>query len=266
MASMLLLNPRRRKRRASSHRKHHKHHRRHRMTAKQLKYFGPRAHRKHHRKHRRSVVVVHANPHRRHHRRKHHAAHHRHHRRYRRNPIALPGGMRASLSSIQKVAMNAAVGGAGAVLTDIVLGYVLKLLPASKGDGSQLIDQLGSRYSASGGPNWMYYAAKVPLAIALGVTGSMFLPGKMKGYAAQGAEGALTVAAYEILRLTMPASITMGYYSSAAVVSGGVSQSRLAAYTARKLAGLGTSASGSGSLNPPSFTGRDIRVGEGNIS
>jgi hypothetical protein len=261
MASMLLLNPRRRRKlRASSHRKHRRHAKR-RMSAKQLKYFGPRAHRKHQRK-RSRVVVVHANPHRAHRRRHRAAASHRRH--YRRNPIALPGAMRASLSSIQKVATNAAVGGAGAVLTDIVLGYVLKLLPPSKGDGTMLIDKLGSRYSATGGPNWMYYAAKVPLAIALGVGGSAFLPGRLKSYAAQGAEGALTVAAYEILRLTMPAAITMGYYSSAAIVSGGVPQSRLAAYTARRLAGIGSGPSGS--LNPASFTGREMRVGEGSIS
>lgn len=264
MASMLLLNPRRRRRKAaSSHRKHKRRSRR-RMTAKQLMYFGKRRHRRSarggsraRRRVRRSrVVVVNANPIRkRRHRRRGSVARHR---RYRRNPISLPSGMRASLGSIKRVATNAAIGGAGAVLTDIVMGYALKFAPDS------LVARVGSRYGANGGPNWSYYAAKVPLAIALGVGGSMFLPGRMKGYAAQAAEGALTVAAYEILRLTLPANITMGYYNSARVVSGGVPQSRLAAYTNRRLAGMGGgSPAGSLATTPGS---RETRVGEGQIS
>lgn len=262
---MLLLNPRRRKRKSKSARRRHRRGAR-RMTAKQLKYFGPRKARRHSkRRARRRTITIQANPISRRSRRRVRRSASRARRRYRRNPISASlGGLRASLSSVQRVATNAAVGGAGAVATDLAYGALLRFMPDT------LAQKIASRYGADGGVNFMYYAAKMGLAVGLGVAGSQFLPPKLRGYAAKGAEGALTVGAYEIMRLSMPVALSsrMGWYSTGRVAAGGsgIAQNRLSAYVgSRRLSGMGSSLPAGSAFSGP-VNRADVRVGEGSIS
>lgn len=253
---MLLMNPRRRKRKAKTS---HRRRARRAMTAKQLKYFGPRRRRSSSRS---RAVIVHANPIRRSRRR--HAAVAR--RRFRRNPIrmsAMAGQLRASLPSIMHAGANALAGGAGAVGADIAMGQLLALLPAST------VTSIGSRYDATGKPNLAYYGVKLGMTTLLGIAGAHFLPGKMKGYATKAATGALTVGAYEIMRLMLPAGIALGYYSASPVQSGGpvnptgARNTRLGAYTGRRLSGMGASfPAGSAMRHVPA---KEMRIGEGDI-
>lgn len=284
---MLLMNPRRRRRKAKARRAGSR--RRRKMSALQLKYFGKRrrsgsSSRRRARRHssarrgKRSIVIMNANPSRRRSRRRSSVRSLR--RRYRRNPIS-SGALRLSLASVLDVAKRAAVGGAGAVLTDIAYAQALSLAP------DNVKAAIGSRYSDTGGANFMYYGAKLGLAVAIGVAGAKFLPGSLKRHAAQATEGALTVGAYEIIRLMMPASVALaaytarpsmgrlgrlGYMNPAAVAANPAERTlnarNLSAYTgARRLSGMrgmrgmrGVNASGS--MTPTYYSG-DTRVGEG---
>lgn len=252
---MLLMNPRKRRRARKAARRA-----RRPMTAKQLKYFGKRRHRRSARRRSSAPVVIHANPIRRRRSRRSAVAVAR--RRYRRNPIRMPSGsvIRASLGSVTRMATGAAVGGAGAVLADVSMGYLLQALPAT------LVAKVGTRYGADGAPNLAYYGVKLGMMTALGIAGSRFLPAKMRSYAAKATEGALTVGAYEMLRLMLPANIALGYYSAAPVVTGsainptGARRSSLGAYTGRRaLAGMGGTYHGS-AMNAD--MGTEGRVGE----
>lgn len=113
-------------------------------------------------------------------------------------------------NQIMALAKGAAIGAGGALLTDVAMGYASGVLPAS----------MASRVNTDGSTNWLYFATKGAVAIALGVFG-----GKVIGQAtaARMGEGALTVMAYEILRGLMPSGITlggMGYYNAAPMVNG----------------------------------------------
>lgn len=205
MANLLLLNPRRRRRKAK---KAHRRARR-KMTAKQLKFFGPRRSRR-----ARRAVTVFANPSRRIRRRRAASVGRR---RFRRNPIgvALPSGAAffrsPSIGGAVRMVQNAAVGATGAVAVDIAMGQAIRFLPP----------MLASRYGAEGQMQPGYYLTKMALALGLGVIGTKFLPGALKGYAARAAEGSLTVQAYEIARAVIPSELfTLGYYNAARVVGG----------------------------------------------
>lgn len=95
-----------------------------------------------------------------------------------------------------------AIGGAGAIGVDILMGYAKNVLPAS----------MASRVNPDGSMNLMYYGAKAALAVGVGIYGGRFLPG---GIAPKIAEGALTVMSYEILRTFVPASLSLGFFNPA---------------------------------------------------
>lgn len=223
MSSLMLIgNPRRRRkaRKARSRRRGHR-----KMTAKQLKYFGPRRARRaapaKRRRSRRSVIVARANPVRRRSRRSYAG------RRFRRNPI---GGaqVRASLGSVMGVAKNAAVGAAGAIAVDAVMAQAARFMPAS----------MSARYDAQGNMNWGYYAAKGAIAVGVGVLGAKFLPGSLKRFAARSTEGSFTVMAYEIMRSVIPANM-LGFYSPARTAGTVGRMGRMGAYLPRPASGGG---------------------------
>jgi len=123
-----------------------------------------------------------------------------------------------------------------------------------------MVLRVGSRYGADGSPNFAYYGVKLGGMVALGIAGARFLPGRMKGVAVRATEGALTVGAYEMMRLMLPANIALGYYSNAAISRGTPVSRNLGAYSGRRLAGLGTSSGSSAS-----GSGLEARIGENTI-
>lgn len=110
--------------------------------------------------------------------------------------------VRRHFSSIAPGAMsmlkNAGLMGAGAVVVDVGMGYVGKVLPAA-----------ASPVNADGTTNWMYFAAKAGLALGIGIYGRRVLPG---GFAGKAAEGALAVMAYQIVRGLVPSGVALGAY------------------------------------------------------
>lgn len=133
---------------------------------------------------------------------------------------------RQSFGSIKTAAMpmlkNGAIGGAGAVVIDVGMGYLANVLPAS----------MTSKLNADGSTNFMYYGSKALLAIAVGVFGKRIIPGHA---AAKMGEGSLTVMSYELLRGFMPASIPMGYVAPARVMGKVLPTQRPGAQMARVL-------------------------------
>jgi hypothetical protein len=180
MAQMLLINPRgrRKARRAAPKRK--------RATRARA---------------RRVVRVIAANPSRRRVRRHRNpiGVHHRrvHHRR-RRNPIRL-GGHSAGLVAMLK---TAAIGGAGSVAVDLLMGQLNKYLPASMVSSPDTVD-VGD-------------AVKAGVTIMLGRA----LNKSTRGLSQKMALGALTVQMAGILRTFVPASMALGYYSPGRIVRG----------------------------------------------
>jgi len=249
MAQMLVLgNPRRRR----AKRKATKRRGRRRMSALQLKYFGKgrkrRASPKRRSRTRRTVTITRTNPRRR-----------RSRRSYRRNPVSV-AGIRATLPGITRAASNAVSGAAGAVVVDMAMGQASKILPAN----------LTSRYNAAGGINWLYYASKAALAIGLGVAGQRLLPGRMKTLAARGAEGSLTVQAYEIMRVVIPADVVnMGYYNPARVVGQGMNGLRRVGRVGKYLSPPGVAGmrasfpAGSAFSSGQGGAVNEVRIGEG---
>lgn len=148
--------------------------RRRKMTAKQLRYFGPRRRSKSKGRARAKVVVVSANPKRRR-RRSRVAAVRVSRRRFRRNP--LPSSMSGFLSNS---VMPAAVGAAGAVGVDYVLANFVPLVaPANLVTANTL-------------PLW-----RIAGAFGVGMLVSM-AAGEKAG--AEATAGALTVTAYNMAR------------------------------------------------------------------
>lgn len=238
---MLLLNPRRRRKARKAKRSRRS---RRPMTAKQLKFFGPRKARRS----RRRTITMHANPAPRRSRRSRRRSLGAVTRRFRRNPIS-GTTIRASMGSITRSIGNAAVGAAGAVAVDVAMGQAGRFLPAS----------VMARYNAAGGINPMYYVAKGGLALAVGILGAKFLPGKMKGIAAKAAEGSLTVQGYEVLRAMVPASVMLGFYSPARITSlpsnGMGRMGRVGAYLPRGRTAAAGMARIAGSSGPASIGG-----------
>lgn len=253
---MLLLNPRSRRRRKGKSPARRARRRSRPMTAKQLKYFGKGRRRVAHR----SVAAFTPNPAPRRRRRSRSvsaAPRRRRSRGFRRNPINL-GSLRGSFTNIGRVAVNSAIGGAGAVVADVAMGNALRFLPID------VVAKIGTRYGENGFPNPLYYGAKLALITGLGVAGAKFAPGRMKGMVVRGVEGAYAVAAYEMLRLSLPAGVALGAYAnSARVVTGSgvnpnAARSGMGAYA--RLAGLGAQR---GTM--PAIRSTETRIGEGAV-
>jgi hypothetical protein len=243
MSLLAVVNPsrRRRKRKASAKRRGSR-----RMTAKQLKYFGPRKKRRSTSRRRSRTITVHANPIKRRRR----SASRRARRSFRRNPIGAP---RLRSGYIVGALMDAGAGAAGAVAVDLAMTQAARVLP----------DTLASRFNAEGGLNFGYYAAKVALSIGLGVLGTRMLPGKGKRLAAQGAAGALTVQAYEMTRAMLPADLVLGY-----MTPGTLARNRMGAYLTRRPAirsGMGAYLPAPG-IGAGNMSHSETRIGEGTIS
>ena len=117
----------------------------------------------------------------------------------RRNPISIGGLNKATLVSMFK---DAAIGGAGAVVMDFVMGQLNTFLPAS----------LQTQKTTIG----------VGDAVKAGVTALLgqALNKMTKGLSVKMAKGALTCQAYEIMSGLVPATMTLGYMSPAAIVQG----------------------------------------------
>lgn len=235
-------NPRRRRRRKSAKRSHRA---RRRMTAKQLKYFGPRRHRRVRRK-ARTINIV-ANPRRR------SRVRVSGRRRYRRNPAAAltAGAPRLSSGYVMGAVQNAGIGAVGAVATDLAMTQAARFLPPT----------MTSRMDANGGVNFAYYGVKSALAIGLGVLAGRFLKGGMRSAAAKGVAGALTVQGYELMRSVLPADLVLGYMTPAPIAGA----RRMAAYSSTRR--LPNRMGGMGAYYPISAgsPGAETRVGEGAI-
>lgn len=110
------------------------------------------------------------------------------------------GGMKGNVINLLKAG---AIGGAGAVAVDMIMGQVRGFLPAS----------LGSPVDSAGQPNYGYFGTKAAIALALGVYGNK-LP-VVGGYTSRMSEGALTVLAYQFMRPMVPQSFMLGYFNPA---------------------------------------------------
>lgn len=195
--AQLLLNPRKRSRKARKSRKHRTAAQRaatRRMIAANRSRRGGG---------RRRAVVVHANPVR------------RSRRRYRRNPV---GGSRARRhynairsSGAFNMLKSGAMMGVGAVAVDLLFGQLARFLPAS----------MAVPQNADGSTNWLYFATKAAIAVGVGAYGRKVIPAK---YAEAAAIGSLSILAYSIARSMVPSSLAMGAYVNPARV---VNQQRL---------------------------------------
>lgn len=117
----------------------------------------------------------------------------------RRNPISM------NTSGIVGMLKTAAIGGAGAVAVDALMGYVAPYLPASLKQNGSAVGKVG-----------VYDAIKMAITIAAGEG----LNKVSKGYSRKLAAGALTVQMSDIIRTFVPTTMTMGYYSPGAVIQG----------------------------------------------
>lgn len=120
-------------------------------------------------------------------------------RRRRRNPISMGGINTGRMMAMFK---DAAIGGAGAIAMDIIMGQVNGFLPAS--------------FQTSKSSIGIGDAVKAGLTAFLGQGAARMT----KGLSIKMAQGALAVQAYEILSSLVPASFTLGYASPAAIVNG----------------------------------------------
>ena len=117
------------------------------------------------------------------------------------------GARRFSMNAAVGLLKNGAIGGAGAIGLDVVMGYGGAVLPAS----------VTSRVNADGTTNWLYYGVKGALAVAVGTFGGKLVKPAL---AEKLAEGALTVMSYELARGMMPAGVTLGYVNPAKLLRG----------------------------------------------
>jgi hypothetical protein len=185
MASMLLLNPRGRRRRAKTRRAH-------------SRKANPFLFGKKRRSSRRSAVA--RNPARRYRRRNPIALRHHHRARRRRNPIGAMGG------GIIHLLTDAGIMAAGAVGFDLLYGQINGMLPTSL--------QVNASTVGAGD------AVKLGIAVALGA----LLDKPTKGMSRKLATGALTVQLYDIASGMMPATMSsgmagVGYVQPSAVVN-----------------------------------------------
>ena len=127
----------------------------------------------------------------------------RHHKRRRRNPISMPS---LKIGQLMKVG---AVGAGGALVVDVLFGYLGRYLPAS----------VTAKTNADGSTNYLNVASKLGVAVLLGSLGRKVF----KRHAATMAVGAVTVQLYNFLRpmisSAMP-SLGLGYYIPAFMPAG----------------------------------------------
>lgn len=176
MASLLLVNPKRRRK--------NKARRVRRMTAKQALYFAPRRNPK-----RRRHTARRSNPHRRRHHARRRNPIRRHH--YRRNPSF--GGIG---NKIMPTVVEGAWGAGGALAADLVYGFGSPYLPAAI-------------VATPGTP--IYFLLKAVLALGVGIGGNLVFKGK--GH--QLGVGAMTVAIHDFAKaslLSMVPSLPLGEY------------------------------------------------------
>lgn len=181
MAEMLLINPRRRRRaaKASSARRSPA---RRRVTAHKRRRRNPIAPTAVVRHAMRRVTRRRANP---------LSAHRKHHRR-RRNPIRIGGGNKLTVNSVMGMFKDAAIGGAGAIGMDVIMGQLNKWLPVS----------LQTNPNAVG-------VGDAVKAIATAVIGQG-LNRMTKGLSKKAAQGALICQARDIMSGFLPAGVGLG--------------------------------------------------------
>lgn len=132
--------------------------------------------------------------------------------RRRRNPIGL------DKNTVISMLKAAAIGGAGSVAVDLLMGYIAPHLPANmqKNNGA--------------GTFTVYDAIKIAVSIASG----SLLNKATNGMSMKMAAGALTVQASEIIESFMPSTMNLGYASPANIIRGtqrvGPNMSRMSAY------------------------------------
>jgi len=183
MPEMILLNPRRRKRRASPAAATATRRKRRRVTRSGRKVHGPsllqfRDYRSRH---------PNANPRR---------------RRRRRNPIGTGGGSRVSTGNIMSMLREAALGGAGALAADILMGQINPMLPPS----------LQTDPTTVGAGD----VVKAGITATLG----LMLSRATKGASKRMAIGALTTQVRDILSLNLPSTMTLGWTGPAKMIRG----------------------------------------------
>lgn len=121
--------------------------------------------------------------------------------RRRRNPISLGGGG-SMVSALVRMVKEAAIGGAGAVAVDAAMGQINRFLPAS-------LQRTPGRVGVGD-------AVKAVITVAL----ARLLNRPTRGLSMKMGQGALTVQAHQIIAGFVPASIQLGYASPAFVAAG----------------------------------------------
>jgi hypothetical protein len=179
MSELILVNPRKRRRRASAKRRRVR-----RMTAKQMKYFAPRSNPRRRRRH----VARKRNPSRR----RHYAVHRHTVRRRRRNP-----SFRSLTGSIVPTLEAGAYGAAGGLAADLAYGF------------TSTQSWFPSALAAAPGTP-MYLLAKLALAFGVGALGNLAFKGKGQAFAV----GATTVALHDFVKaqLANSPSFPLGAY------------------------------------------------------
>jgi hypothetical protein len=141
-------------------------------------------------------------------------------RRRRRNPIALGGQARNMMAMIQA----ALVGGAGAVAVDVAMGQINRFLPAT-------LQRTPGRIGVGD-------AVKAALTVVLG----KLLAKPTRGLSVKMAQGALTVQAHQLIAGFVPAGMTLGYSVPGHVVQGtnrvGPIRQNVGAYTRKNVTPL----------------------------
>ena len=106
--------------------------------------------------------------------------------------------------SAMSLIKGGAIGAGGALGVDLAMGFLNPMLPAS----------FAAKLNADGSPNYLNYAAKGAVAMAVGVLGAKVMRPAM---ARELAAGSFTVMAYELLRPlavnVLPASMSLGWMS-----------------------------------------------------
>lgn len=114
----------------------------------------------------------------------------------RRNPISL-----GRASTYVTMVKDAAIGAAGAVLTDLAMGQINRFLPAT-------LQRVPGTVGVGD-------AVKAVLTVAMG----QLLRGPTRGMSTQLAKGALTVQAHQLMTQFLPAGMTLGYATAGQVIN-----------------------------------------------
>lgn len=122
----------------------------------------------------------------------------------RRNPIGrgIGGGMGLNAKNLVAMFKDAAIGGAGGVVFDLIMGQINPYLPAS--------------FQTQAGVLGTGDAVKAVITAVIGQAGAKYT----KGWSKRLAQGALTVQAYEIMAGMVPSTMAVGYASPARIIPG----------------------------------------------